>query len=87
MANPTVRAFNLALHGNVSELAAMLASGEIGASGTRPDGMYKSWSFLMAAASKGHAEVVACLLKAGADASLQNAQGKTAAELADGHRS
>ena len=83
MANPTVRAFNLALHGNVSELAAMLASGEIGASGTRPDGMYKSWSFLMAAASKGHAEMVACLLKAGADANLQNAQGKTAAELAD----
>ena len=81
MANPIVRAFNLALNGN-SDIAAMLSSGQVSANDCRPDGMYKSWSFLHAAASKGHNELVACLLDAGADATMKTDQGKTAADLA-----
>ena len=80
--DPIVRAFNLALGGNASELSSMLTEGAVSASGCRADGMYKSWSLLHAAASKGHLTVVECLVNAGADVGTLNAKGQTPAQLA-----
>ena len=75
MANPIVKAFNLALAGDTAGLTAIIKSGDAPATATREDGMYKGWSLLHAAASKGHAAACDALLAAGADASVKNPQG------------
>ena len=76
------RAFTLALSGS-EELQMLLSSGNVAATASRPDGMYKGWTLLHAAASRGHAAIVNALLQAGADPAVANAQGKTAAQLAE----
>ena len=81
MANPIVKAFNLALAGDTAGLTAIIKSGDAPAA-HREDGMYKGWSLLHAAASKGHAAACDALLAAGADASVKNPQGRTPAEQA-----
>ena len=82
MAASGTRAFNLASAGSVAELQSMLSSGEVSASFVRQDGMYKSWTLLHVASSKGHATVVDLLLRAGADPRARNSGGKSAAQLA-----
>ena len=51
------RAFQLSLNGSDAELRGMLASGEVQPNATRQDGMYRGFSLLHAAASKGHVAV------------------------------
>ena len=75
-------AFNLCLSGDAAELQKMLASAAVAPSAVREEGMYKGWTLLHAAASKGHMAVVDALLAAGADASVTNAKGQTPAEQA-----
>jgi len=82
MAHPTVLAFNLSLAGDAAELQKMLASGSVAPSAAREEGMYKAWTLLHAAASKGHGAVVDVLLAAGADSSAKNAKGQTPEEQA-----
>ena len=82
MSANTNRAFQLALTGAVPELTAMLSSSEVGPDAVRQDGMYRGWSLLHAAASKGQAGVADVLLRAGASARATNAAGKTAAQMA-----
>ena len=82
MANPVVRAFNLALAGDAKELGAMLTAKDVDASAAREDGMYRGWTLLHAAAGKNHEAAVEVLLAAGADATLKNPQGRTPAEQA-----
>ena len=76
-----IRAFQLALSG-AAELGDLISSGHVDASACRLDGMYRGWSLLHAAASKGHDSLVATRLAAGADAAAINS-GKTAARLAE----
>ena len=79
-ANP--RAFQLALNGGVSDLMAMIASKEVAPNAVQQSGMYRGFSLLHLAASKGHASVADMLLRAGASALPTNTSGKTAAQLA-----
>ena len=72
MANPIVKAFNLALAGDAAGLRGMLEAKEVDASAARPDGMYKSWTLLHAAASKNHVAAADVLLAAGADLGAKN---------------
>ena len=58
MANPVVRAFNLALAGDAKELGAMLTAKDVDASAAREDGMYRGWTLLHAAAGKNHEAAV-----------------------------
>ena len=76
------RAFTLALNGS-AELAELLMSGTVDASAVRPDGMYRGWSLLHAAASKGHQAGVELLLKHGARSDACNAQGKSSSQIAE----
>ena len=76
------RAFQLSLNGSDAELRGMLASGEVQANATRQDGMYRGFSLLHAAASKGHVAVADMLLRAGASVTAKNAAGKTPVQLA-----
>ncbi len=82
-ADSVVKAFTLALAGATTELASLLRSGAVSASAVRPDGMYRSWSLLHAAASKGHTACVQELLSQGAEPAHVNAQGKTPAQQAE----
>ena len=82
MAASGIRAFNLAMSGSQAELSNLLSSGEVSASFTRQDGMYKGYSLLHAAASKGQTMVADLLLRAGADPGARNANGKTPSQLA-----
>ena len=82
MAASAIRAFNLAMSGSQAELSNLLSSGEVSASFTRQDGMYKGYSLLHAAASKGQTMVADLLLRAGADPGARNANGKTPSQLA-----
>ena len=81
MAEILSRAFTLAQNGNLAELQAIVP-GTLGVDAIRPDGMFKGYSLLHAAASKGHVAVVEYLLSAGATAQICNAQGKTPLVLA-----
>jgi ankyrin repeat protein len=75
-------AFQMVLNGRADLLANMLERGEIAATACKTDSMYKGWSLLHAAASKGNMQIVNMLLDAGAPANIQNLQGKTPAEVA-----
>ena len=59
------RAFQLAQNGNHADLLAMIEGGEVAADAVRPDSMFKGWSLLHAAASKGHTTAIELLLKKG----------------------
>ena len=82
-ADVIARAFTLALVGSTADLASMVRSGAVEASLVRPDGMFRTWSLLHAAASKGHTACVLMLLSEGAEKAPLNAQGKTPAQLAE----
>ena len=70
-----IRAFNLALAGNVDELRSMLTSGAVTAADKRADSsMFNGWTLLHAAASKNHIELVTLLLDGGAQTEAVNAQ-------------
>lgn len=76
------RAFTLALSGvQVDELAGILAGDGIDICAPRQDGMYRGWTLLHGAASKGQGLVVDLLLSMGATPCLDaiNAQGKVRA--------
>jgi hypothetical protein len=77
-----VRAFNLASTGNLAELRPLIIDRRVAVDVVRPDGLFKGYTLLHAAASKGHVEVVEFLLSAGASPDVLNAQGKTALALA-----
>ena len=77
------KAFTLSMAGSTADLASMLRSGAVDASSIRPDGMYRTWSLLHAAAFKGHTACVRMLLSEGAEKAPINAQGKTPAQLAE----
>ena len=78
-----IRAFNLALAGNVDELRSMLTSGAVTAADKRADSsMFNGWTLLHAAASKNHIELVTLLLDGGAQTEAVNAQNRTAFDVA-----
>ena len=77
-----VRAFNLASTGNLAELRPLIIDRRVAVDVVRPDGLFRGYTLLHAAASKGHVEVVEFLLSAGASPDVLNAQGKTALALA-----
>ena len=77
-----VRAFNLASTGNLAELRPLIFDRRVAVDVVRPDGLFRGYTLLHAAASKGHVEVVEFLLSAGASPDVLNAQGKTALALA-----
>ena len=58
------------------------STGNFQANATRQDGMYRGFSLLHAAASKGHVAVADMLLRAGASVTAKNAAGKTPVQLA-----
>ena len=76
-----VRAFTFASNGNLKELKALVGR-DVAVDVVRPDGLFKGYTLLHAAASKGHVEVVEYLLSSGASLHVLNAQGKTACTLA-----
>eukprot|EP00900_Chrysochromulina_parva_P001217 jgi/Chrpa1/11096/Chrysochromulina_OHIO_Genome00022610-RA len=76
------RAFTLALNGNLAELRPLMIDRQVAVDVVRPDGLFKGYTLLHAAASKAHVEVVEFLLSAGASPDVLNAQGKTALALA-----
>ena len=80
-ATAIVRAFTLASNGNLMELKALVGR-DVAVDVVRPDGLFKGYTLLHAAASKGHVEVVEYLLSSGASPHVLNAQGKTACTLA-----
>jgi hypothetical protein len=77
-----VRAFNLASHGNLAELRPLIDDRRVAVDVVRSDGIFKGYTLLHAAASKGHGEVVEFLLSKGASQDVLNPQGKTALALA-----
>jgi len=77
-----VRAFNLASTGNLAELRPLIFDRRVAVDVVRPDGLFRGYTLIHAAASKGHVEVVEFLLSAGASPDVLNAQGKTALALA-----
>ena len=81
MASAIVRAFTLASNGNLMELKALVGR-DVAVDVVRPDGLFKGYTLLHAAASKGHVEVVEYLLSCGICCHVLNAQGKTACTLA-----
>ena len=76
------RAFQLSLTGAEAELRNMIVNGDILPTATRQDGMYRGWTLLHAAASKGHLNVATMLLQAGARVTDRSANGKTATMMA-----
>jgi hypothetical protein len=76
------RAFTLALNGNLAELRPLMIDRQVAVDVVRPDGLFKGYTLLHAAASKAHVEVVEFLLSAGASPDVLNALGKTALALA-----
>ena len=57
-----IRAFTLALNGNLAELRPLMIDRQVAVDVVRPDGLFKGYTLLHAAASKGHVEVVEFLL-------------------------
>jgi hypothetical protein len=83
MADPVVRAFNLALGGDDEGLEKMLSEGAVAVSAARSEGMYKGWTLLHAAASKGHVAIVELVLRVGgADLGAVDGKDRTALDLA-----
>ena len=76
------RAFTLASIGDLAELRPLIIGRQVAVDVIRPDGLFRGYTLLHAAASKGHVEVVEYLLSAGASPHVLNAQGKTALMLA-----
>ncbi len=68
-------------NGNLMELKALVGR-DVAVDVVRPDGLFKGYTLLHAAASKGHVEVVEYLLSSGASQHVLNAQGKMACTLA-----
>jgi ankyrin repeat protein len=75
-------AFQMVLNGRADLLANMLERGEIAATACQTSSIYKGWSLLHAAASKGNMEIVDMLLDAGAPANIKNPQGNTPQQVA-----
>jgi hypothetical protein len=77
-------AFGMVLNGRADLLANMLERGEITVTACQTDkkSIYKGWSLLHAAASKGNMEIVNMLLDTGAPANIKNSQGNTPQQVA-----
>jgi ankyrin repeat protein len=70
------------LNGLTEEVKHILDSGEITVTACQTEGLYKGWSLLHAAASKGKLEMVNMLLEAGAPANITNPKGDTPQQVA-----